>query len=114
MEDSNVYIKKGKRYEAIGACTPLNWLPDGLWYVSHKSGVYATTSMSYLESMYKVGESKHIDMTEICGMKDLTESVLNSDAMLEILNKPDWCVREVVSTAVAVLVEKAKQEKVSQ
>ena len=33
MEEDKIYRKVGRKYVPIGACEPVNYLPNGIWLV---------------------------------------------------------------------------------
>ena len=114
MKDNNVYLKTDRgRYIPYGVCYQPEHLPDGIWYVRHTDYGKSITSVKYIEGLYKVGDSKSIDLTELCGMEDLCEYITNSKEFKETINsKSGFSSNDIVHLCVKKLVEKARNEKV--
>lgn len=114
MKDNNVYLKNDKgRYIPYGVCYQPEYLPDGIWYVRHTDYGKSTTSVKYLEGLYKMGDVKSIDLTELCGMEDLCDYITRSKEFKELMNsKTGFSPNDIVHICVKKLVEKVQDEKV--
>lgn len=109
----NVYRKlPNGRYQPFGVYGDFDYLPDGLWYIRHSEYSKATTSVSYLAELFKVGDSKYIDIQELAGMQDLVEKVTHSSEYMEATNREKgFCAQDIVSVTVKVLTDIAKEQK---
>ena len=54
-------------------------LPTGIYYIDIRKHCKETVSCSYIGQLYKVGEPKEIDLTEICGMHHLASTVMETE-----------------------------------
>ena len=114
MRDDNVYrcvtTPSGrKKYIPFGLIYDENYLPDGIWYVRHRDGMYGTASISWLQNMYKVGESSIKDFPKLCGMFDYAEYVLNHPEFKEMIEKP-VSLSDIVNKTVALIVDKNNKD----
>lgn len=109
-KDTNFYIKQGRRYKAIGEFFPDNALGDGIWYVRHHSNGKAITNLDYIQGIYKVGDSKQIDLPLLCGMQDLTDYVMRSYEFTELTNK-GYSMYELVGKIIALIYKKQNELK---
>lgn len=114
IKDDNVYLKNDKgRYVPYGVCCHPEYLPDGIWYVRHTDYGRSTISVKYLEGLFRVGDAKPVDLTELCGMENLCEYITGSKEFKELMNsKTGFSPNDVVHICVKKLVEKVQNEKV--
>lgn len=113
MRNENVYRKGDNgRYIPFGICCEPDNMPDGIWYVRHKNYSRGMTSISYLEGLFKVGDAKYIDVTEICGMEDLCDYIIDSPEFREVINcSKGYSINDLVHVCVKKLVDRAKEQK---
>lgn len=111
MKDENVYRKMDNgRYAAYGVCCEPSNLPDGIWYVRHKDHSHAITSVPYMQGLFKMGNAKQVDVTEICGMEDLCDYIMDSKEWREMMNDENGhTLNDLVHLCVAKIVEKSKE-----
>lgn len=105
-DDSNVYIKRGKRYVPFGLQCGKDCLPDGIWYVRHFDNSYGRTNVDhYLSGIYKIGEPpEYIDIPKLCSMHSYTEYVMASPEFKELMNKGSYSFFELTAKIVALVV----------
>ena len=110
MKDNNVYRKMDNgRYVPVGIyCGDDRWLPDGIWYVRHHDNVYSMSSLKHLEVIFKTGDAKNVDLTELCGMEDLCDYIMSSQ---EFKNMMDSDKGFSVSDLVHICVKKLNEKK---
>lgn len=104
--DSNVYIKRGKRYIPFGRYYNEKYLPDGIWYVHHdEHSMGHTNADHYLSGLYKVGDPEIINIQKICGLHNYTEYILNSQEFHKIMDSGHYSYQELVSKIVALVFD---------
>ena len=90
MKDDKVYRKADNgRYIPFGICCQPDHMQDGIWYVRHGEGSRTTTSVGYMAGLFKMGDSKTIDVTKLCGMEDLCDEIMNSKEFNEVINRKE-------------------------
>lgn len=77
-------------------------LPTGIYFVDIRKNCKQTTSCSYLGELYKVGDPKAIDLSEICGMHQLTNKVMETEEFRKLLDKP-CTLLDVISKTIAII-----------
>lgn len=113
MKDENVYRKMDNgRYVPFGVCCEPDNMPDGLWYVRHREHGKSTTSIPYLQGLFKVGDAKQVDVTELCGMEDLCGYIMESKDFRDMINYgTGYSINDIVHFCVKKLVDRAKEQK---
>ena len=96
-----------KKYVPYGV--EVDNLPTGIYFVDIRKHSKETTSCSYLGQLYKVGEPKEIDLTEICGMHHLANTVMETEEFRELTRKR-CSVAEIVEKTIAI-INNLKKEK---
>lgn len=84
----NVYVKKGRKYIPFGIAPDEQYLPDGIYYIRHQDHSRATTSAAHMAGLFKVGDAKHINIPEICGLEDMCDRVKSSKEWQELIKQP--------------------------
>ena len=84
-------------------------LPTGIYFIDVRKHSKETVSCSYLGQLYKVGEPKKIDLTEICGMHHLASTVMETEEFRELLHRT-CSVTEIVEKTIAI-INNLKKEK---
>ena len=84
-------------------------LPTGIYFVDIRKNVKETASCTYLSQLYKVGEPKQIDLTEICGMHQLAARVMETEEFRKLLSK-SHSIAEIVEKTIAI-INSFKKEK---
>lgn len=84
-------------------------LPTGIYFVDVRKNSREKVSCSYLGQLYKVGEPKEIDLTEICGMHHLANEVIQHEDFIEFMNKPH-SIFDIVAKTIAI-INNLKKEK---
>lgn len=109
MNESNVYIKKANgRYEAIGV-TNSDWLPDGIYYIRHTESGRATTSVPYLESVFRITDPKKISMRTVCGLEDMVDYIQSSPEYREMLSKGYYTAHDLIHLCVRKMYDKSQE-----
>lgn len=113
MKNDNIYMKGDNgRYIPFGVCYQPNYLPDGIWYVRHHDHGWASTAVSYMQGLFKVGDAKELDITELCGMEDLCDYIMSSKEYIDtISNSKGYSINDIIHVCVQKLVDKAKEQK---
>ena len=96
-----------KKYVPCGI--EVNDLPTGIYFVDVRKYSKETVSCSYLGQLYKVGEPKEIDLTEICGMHHLANEVIQHEDFIEFTKKANSTF-ELVAKTIAI-INSLKKEK---
>ena len=96
-----------KKYVPYGI--EVNDLPTGIYFVDVIKHSKETVSCSYLGQLYKVGEPKEIDLTEICGMHHLANEVIQHKDFIEFTKKANSTF-ELVAKTIAI-INSLKKEK---
>lgn len=84
-------------------------LPTGIYFVDVRKNEIEKVSCSYLGQLYKVGEPKEIDLTEICGMHHLANEVIQHEDFIEFMNK-SHSTFDIVAKTIAI-INSFKKEK---
>ena len=84
-------------------------LPTGIYFVDIRKHSKETVSCSYLGQLYKVGEPKEIDLTEICGMHHLVNTVMETEDFRK-LTRGRCSIAEIVEKTIAI-INNLKKEK---
>lgn len=79
-----------------------NSLPTGIYFVDIRKNCKETASCSYLTNLYKLGEPKVIDLTEVCGMHQLTRKIMENDEFIQLTSKP-CSLEEVVTKTISII-----------
>lgn len=105
--DSNVYIKRGRKYVPFGLKYDEVYLPDGIWYVRHFDGISQCTNVDhYLSGIYKVADvPPFIDVPQLCGTHSYVEYVLNSPEFKEITDNGSFSFQELVTKITALILK---------
>lgn len=113
MKDENVYRRGDNgRYIPYGICCEPDNMPDGIWYVRHRDYSRSTTSVNYMQGLFKVGDAMEIDLTKLCGMEDLVDYIMDSKEFRETADySKGYSLNDIVHVCVAKLVEKAESQK---
>jgi hypothetical protein len=113
MKDENVYRKMDNgRYVPFGVCYEPDNMPDGIWYVRHREYSKSTTSVPYMQGLFKVGDAKQVDITELCGMEDLCDYIMESKEFNDTVKNEEGCtLNDIVHVCVKKLVDKAQEQK---
>lgn len=81
MVTDKIYRKVGRKYVPIGACEPVNYLPNGIWLVHGDRRAQGRTSMLWLHELYrgftKLGDEPVADFTKIAKMELYTDAIAN-------------------------------------
>lgn len=94
-----VYRKVGRKYQPIGACEPVNYLTNGIWYIRTKPGSRSLTSVPHIGEAMKIGDAEDISFGEICGLTNIADKILASPEMNELLSK-GYSLYDVVNLVV--------------
>lgn len=84
-------------------------LPTGIYFVDVRKNAVEKASCSYLAQLYKVGEPKEIDLTEICGMHHLASTVMETEEFRK-LTRGRCYIAEIVEKTIAI-INNFKKEK---
>ena len=102
-------ILPNRRKKYVPCSIAVDDLPTGIYFVDIRKHSKETTSCSYLGQLYKVGEPKEIDLTEICGMHRLANEVIQHNDFIEFMNKPHSTF-DIVAKTIAI-INNLKKEK---
>jgi len=89
-----------KKYVPVGVCE--RELPTGIYFVDVGKNTKSTNSCSYLGELYKIGDPKVINLTEICGMQQLAEKVMETKEFRELISKR-CSISEIVAKIIAII-----------
>lgn len=103
------YVLPNGRKKYVPCGVEVDDLPTGIYFVDIRKEAREKVSCSYLAQLYKVGEPKEIDLTEICGMHNLAHKVMNTEDFRELINKPH-SIAEIVEKTIAI-INNLKKEK---
>lgn len=109
---SNVMYKKvvlpsgRNKYVPVGVYE--RELPTGIYFVDVRKNTKSTSSCSYLGELYKIGDPKVIDLTEICGMQQLAEKVMETKEFRELISNR-CSISEIVAKVIAIINSFNKQ-----
>lgn len=103
-----VILPSGRK-KYVPCSIAVNDLPTGIYFVDVRKHAGEKVSCSYLSQLYKVGEAKEIDLTEICGMHHLASTVMETEEFKELTSKP-CSITEIVSKTIAI-INNLKKEK---
>lgn len=105
--DNNAYMQIAPgEYVPIGVQTDTKdeYLPDGIYYVrSRFPGHRSITSVPYLGSLYKLGDSKSLDVFTLCGLEDLYDRFTDSEEWRELCAKGSWCPSDLIRLCIKKL-----------
>ena len=103
------YVLHNGRKKYVPCGVEVNDLPTGIYFVDIRKHSKETVSCSYLGQLYKVGEPKEIDLTEICGMHRLANEVIQHNDFREFMNK-SHSIFDIVAKTIAI-INNLKKEK---
>lgn len=105
--DNNVYRKVGPRkYVPFGVKYDENYLPDGIWFARHGEYSHGHTNVDkYLGELFKVGEAKPIDLTEVCGLYNVAEKVMENEGLREMFFGGGVSYHDFICKVIAVINE---------
>lgn len=110
-EYENVYVKDGKRYRALGLSGRFDYLPDGIYFIRHRSDGKHTTSVPYIEGLFKIADPEKISMATVCGMQDVCDAIEESQEWKEMLrDKTGFSLDQVVHLCVKKLFEMSNDD----
>ena len=84
----NVYVKNGRKYIPFGVSVDEQYIPDGIYYIRHLDHGRATTAVSHMTGLFKLGDTKHIDIPEVCGLQDVCDKIENSKEWRDLISQP--------------------------
>ena len=96
------YVLPNGRKKYVPCGIEVNDLPTGIYFVDIRNHIKETVSCSYLGQLYKVGEPKEIDLTEICGMHHLASVVMETEEFREFMKKANSTF-ELVAKIIAII-----------
>lgn len=112
-----IYKKVGGRYVPIGVHCNIDYLTDGLWYVTSKEYSKGVASIPYIDGIMKVCDRPVAqNLSELCGLHDIAENVLDDpDFRKAVLdNKNGYSISDVVHATVAIMKKMADERKKDQ
>ena len=77
-------------------------LPTGIFFVDIRKNAKEIATGSYISQLYKIGDPKHIDLTELCGLHQLANRVMETKEFRELMSK-SCSASEIVSKTIAII-----------
>jgi len=105
--DDNIYVKMSNgRYRAYGQKYDEPYLYDGIWYVRHNPGSTQTTSVKYMEGIYRVGDRpQKIDVLKLCAMEDYKDYILQSKEFKEMIDSGYYNWNDLVAKTISLVLD---------
>lgn len=113
MKDENIYRKLDNgRYQAFGVCYQPEHLCDGIWYVKHHEYGRSITSVPYVTGLFRIGDTKEIDIPTLCGLEDICNKIYESQEYRDLINsKNGYCIQDIVHICVKKMYDFSQEKK---